>query len=326
MSRKTKKTKLVYNLKSPLENLNKKGRILTAIPIAKLPNQNEISLSVIIHNSRKPGPTILYTAGMHGDEINGIEIIRNIDHFLTNENQLKKGKIILIPIVNPFGLINYSRYLPDGKDLNRSFPGTKNGSLASIIAYILTNTILPYIDFGIDFHTGGEQKFNYPHLRVDLSDEEALQIARKTEISTIIHSPYIAKSFRKISAQKNKPVIVFEGGESNRINLNVIDTGITTALNLMSNFQLIENNYIHPSNQQIYKHSSWLRAKSAGIFKPIIKPGELITKKQTLGFISSPLNAYNLPIVSPHEGIVFGVNNSAIVYKGEALFHVAYNI
>tara|TARA_Y100000589_G_scaffold306395_1_gene321101 strand:- start:43845 stop:44822 length:978 start_codon:yes stop_codon:yes gene_type:complete len=325
MHKKTRKTKLAYSLKSPIENLNKKGRTKTAIPIAKLPNENEVSLSVIIHNSGKPGPTILFSAGMHGDEINGVEIVRNIDHLLTNEYQLTKGKIILLPIINPFGFINFSRYLPDGKDLNRSFPGSKNGSLASIIAFILTNTILPHIDFGIDFHTGGEQKFNYPHLRIDLNDKKALEIAKITETNTIIHSTYIAKSFRKISAQKNKPILVFEGGESNRIDNAVIDTGITVALNLMSNLELIKDIYIHTSNQKIYKHSSWLRAKSAGIFKSVVKVGELVTKKQTIGFISSPLNAYNIPIITPHEGIVFGINNSAIVYKGEALFHLAFN-
>ena len=129
MHKKTRKTKLAYSLKSPIENLNKKGRTKTAIPIAKLPNENEVSLSVIIHNSGKPGPTILFSAGMHGDEINGVEIVRNIDHLLTNEYQLTKGKIILLPIINPFGFINFSRYLPDGKDLNRSFPGSKNGAL-----------------------------------------------------------------------------------------------------------------------------------------------------------------------------------------------------
>ena len=171
--------------------------------ISRLPTRTQIDISITVKRSKRPGPTLLVMGGMHGDEINGVEIVRRI--LVNKYNDVEKGAVICIPIVNVYGFLHFSRQVPDGKDVNRSFPGTLRGSLASQIAYHIRKEILPQIDFGLDFHTGGARINNFPQVRAQLIDPENMELARAFGSKYLINSPYREKSLRREAGKQGKP-------------------------------------------------------------------------------------------------------------------------
>jgi len=186
------------------------------LSVSRLPSGTPIHMPVHVFRSKVDGPTVLLSGGMHGDEVNGIEIIRK---FLDSKigHQLQCGSVIAMPIINVYGFINFSRDVPDGKDVNRSFPGSPEGSLASMVAHTLTHKILPEIDFGLDFHTGGASRTNFPQIRFAPNDQLGAEVAKAFAAPFTLHSPLIAKSFRETAKDLGKSVVVFEGGETLRI-------------------------------------------------------------------------------------------------------------
>ena len=180
--------------------------------IAKLYTSTKVEIPIIVERAKKPGPTVLITAGVHGDEINGVEVVRQL--IRKKINRPIKGTVICIPVLNVFGFLSMDRNFPDGRDLNRVFPGTKNGSLASRFAYQFTEEILPVADICLDFHTGGASRFNAPQVRIDSKDSENLELAKVFNAPFILLSKNIDKSYRSTCAKMNKKVILFEGGKS----------------------------------------------------------------------------------------------------------------
>jgi predicted deacylase len=194
------------------------------IAIARLPTHTLIDLPVFIRSAKLPGPSVLISGGVHGDEINGIVAVKQM-----LEDALFvpiKGTLIFIPLVNVYGFLSNSRTFPDGRDLNRSFPGSSKGSLASQIAYILTHQIIPQIDYGIDFHTGGRMLSNFPQVRVDFRDKKGLRLAEAFGAHFTVNSPPIDKSFRKEAYKMKKHILVYEGGESMRLDDRVISEAL----------------------------------------------------------------------------------------------------
>ena len=183
--------------------------------VARLPSGTVISLRVNVFRSENPGPTMLVLGGVHGDEINGVEIVRRTIESGLYKN-LQAGSVIAIPLLNIYGFINFSRDVPDGKDVNRSFPGHATGSLASRVAATLSKKILPMIDFGIDFHTGGDSRYNYPQIRFTGGDSRAETLARAFAAPYLIKKPAVANSLRKVAQGMKIPILVFEGGEALR--------------------------------------------------------------------------------------------------------------
>src|SRR5665213_1259768 len=198
----------------------------------ELPTKTKIEIPIHVFRSSKPGPTILLSAGMHGDEINGIEVLRKIITRKEIQNLLC-GTLIAIPVMNTVSFLYGSRDLPDGRDLNRCFPGTKGGSLGSRIAYDLMNEIIPQIDFGIDFHTGGAKINNYPQLRCVFNNKINLELGEKFSPPIIINAPFRDNTLRKEAAKKGKSILVFEGGESSRFDYLSINEGTNGCLRLM---------------------------------------------------------------------------------------------
>ena len=182
---------------------------LVTLEIARLPSGTLIEIPVHICNGAQAGPTLLIQAGLHGDEINGVETLRQM--LEANLFSVEKGAVIVVPIVNIFGFIHFSRDVPDGKDVNRSFPGTRTGSLASRIAYYYTHEVLAHADFAIDLHTGGGQRYNFPQVRYSSEDERSAQLAKQFNAPFYFASKQIQGSFRKTAQKLGKPVIVFEG-------------------------------------------------------------------------------------------------------------------
>ncbi len=294
--------------------------------IAKLHTRTTISVPVIVSRGKKKGPTLLLTGGIHGDEINGVEIVRQI--ISKKYNKPDCGTVICIPLINVFGFLKQEREFPDGRDLNRVFPGSNSGSLASRFAYNVMQEIIPHIDYCIDFHTGGAQRFNYPHIRI-ANNPETLELAKVFGAKFIQFAPQRDKTFRQAMVQQGKQVLLFEGGKSLNLNKNVTQTGIVGTLRVMQHLGM--NNFEeeilqYPSNATTYiiKTSKWKRAKHSGMFRSYVKSGQFVEKGEILGSISDPYGSFEKKIKNSQSGYILNTNHSPIMNQGDAIFHVGF--
>lgn len=199
--------------------------------VAKLHTQNTIDVPIIIERSKKPGPTVLITAGIHGDEVNGVEIVRQL--IAKGINKPKKGTIICVPVINVFGFIHLDREFPDGRDLNRVFPGIRGGSLASRVAFKLVTEVLPHADLVLDFHTGGADRFNAAQIRIIKSEKTLKELAKIFGAPFVLYSKNLNKSFRKTCHKLGIPILLFEGGKSFNIDTNITNTGVNGAKRIL---------------------------------------------------------------------------------------------
>ncbi len=286
----------------------------------QLHTKTSIEIPVHVYRAAKEGPTMLISSGMHGDETNGIEILRKL--IARDEvNNLKCGTVIAIPVINIVSFLFGSRELPDGRDLNRCFPGNKNGSLGSRIAFDIMKHILPLIDFGVDFHTGGAKINNYPQIRCVYDFPENIALAEKFSPPLIIDSSYREGTFRKEAAKKNKAILVYEGGESLRFDYNAINEGVNGCLRLMKAFDMIDAD-IPPNPYVKITKGTWVRAKMAGLFHFNKANGSFVDKGELLGVICNPYGEVETKVLSPISGYVVGVNNQPVVNEGDALVHL----
>ncbi len=293
---------------------------LINLSIARLPTYTSIDLPVRVIRGNNPGPVLLISGGLHGDEINGIEIVRRM--LVKNVLKPENGSVIAIPLMNVYGFIQNVRGVPDGKDINRSFPGSKNGSLANLVAYNIMNEIIPIIDYGIDFHTGGASRANFPQIRCTFDVPENIELAKIFSPPVILHSKLIEKSFRKAAHKKGKQILVFETGESLRIDHSGIEEAIKGTQRLMKHLAMIRN-APEPQQTEIFEKSSWVRAKIAGLFHPKVELGDNISKRQLLGRITDPYGNETVKVVSNYNGKVIGLNYNPVVHKGDAILHIA---
>jgi predicted deacylase len=293
---------------------------LVYISIDRLPTGTLIDIPIYVFNAKEPGPTILIQAGLHGDEINGIEIVRRMIY--EKYFKVKKGTVIAVPILNVFGFIHFSRDLPDGKDVNRSFPGSKSGSLASRIAYHYTSSILPQIDFCIDLHTGGAMRHNYPQIRYTKDDDNSEQLATIFDAPFSFHADLINKSFRKAAFRKGISTIVYEAGQSMRFDDYSIKKGVQGILNILVHFGMSGPVFMEGSKTIYLESRRWLRAPTAGMFIPKILNGSVVKKGQVIGIITDAFAHHYKELKSPMDGHVFCINHQAVVNQGDALFHI----
>lgn len=292
--------------------------------VAHLHTRTPVDVPVIIERSKKPGPTILFTAGIHGDEVNGIEIVRQL---ISKEiNKPKIGSIICIPVLNIFGFINMEREFPDGRDLNRVFPGIKNGSLASRVAHTLVNEIIPEVDFVIDFHTGGAFRFNAPQIRIAPGNEDDDIMAEIFGAPFLLYSNNLNKSFRKTCNELGKPILLFEGGKSFHIDKNVTNTAVNGAKRILNHFGMLRKKFnVSEPKKECIKiiDSKWQRASYSGMFKANTNLGQEVNIGDTIGNITDPYGKFNHFVKAKHNGFIFNINESPIVYQGDALFHIS---
>jgi len=285
-----------------------------------LPTGAKMEIPVYVFHAKKKGPSVLFMAGMHGDETNGIEIMRNLLKEKYFEN-LQRGSVVAIPITNVVSFLNHSRELPDGRDLNRCFPGTRSGSLGSRIAYDLTKKIIPIIDMGVDFHTGGAEINNYPQVRCVFDDEKSLDLGKSFGAPFILNSPYRDKSFRKEAAKNGKPILVYESGESFRFSTVGITEGVNGCLRLMKNLKMLDVFTTKPQSITL-NSSKWIRAKISGLFRTTKKFGTYVEKDQVIGVVSSPYSEIEKHLIAPANGFLIGINNKPVVNEGDALMHI----
>ncbi len=291
-----------------------------SVTISRLPTHTPVEIPITIYRAKEPGPVLLLSGGIHGDEINGVEIVRRI--IVNKHHRVKAGTVICMPIINVHGFLNFSREVPDGKDINRSFPGAKKGSLASQMAYFLQQRILPIIDYGIDFHTGGSRINNYPQIRADLGVEENEFLAKAFGCKYVINAPYREKSFRRAADKMGKSLLVYEGGESLRLRKHAIDEGVEGTLRVMKALNMIESAPEPRRQPIIIKESRWIRATTAGLYHSFVRPGEYVEKKGKLGLITDPFGEFEKPFKSTITGHVIAVNTIPVVNRGDALIHI----
>lgn len=290
------------------------------INIARLPSRTQIDTPIYVYRAPTDGPVLALTAGMHGDEINGMEIVRRMID--AGHNKVLRGTTVCMPIINVYGFLNYSRDVPDGKDVNRSFPGSRNGSLASRVAWHLTHDIIPFIDVGVDFHTGGAMRTNYPQVRCVMQDTRNVELANAFHAPFTIDAPFRPHSLRQTAAKHGKNIIVYEGGESLRMDFPAIEEGIHGTLRLMRYLKMIDWAPEPKIESRVVWNSSWIRARTAGIFHPQVQAGDLIHKHQLVGNITDPFGEFHEQIKSPVTGYIVGLNNNPVVNAGDALMHV----
>jgi len=280
-------------------------------------------MPVQVVHGRKSGPCLLVCAAIHGDEINGVEIVRRIlAHKLLDRIQ---GTLIAIPVVNVFGFVSKSRYLPDRRDLNRSFPGSETGSMASRLANILMTEIIPHCTQVIDLHTGAVNRENLPQIRAKIIGEPDIEeMARAFGVPVILNSELIDGSFRMAARDHEIPVLLYEAGEALRFNEVAIRAGVKGIMGVMSHLGMRKKSTRHrDSDTLIATSSQWLRASQSGILRSIVAIGSKVESGEILAYINDPMGENGEAIVSPISGIVIGRTNLPLVFEGEAVFHIA---
>lgn len=290
------------------------------INIARLPSHTQIDTPIYVYRAAEDGPVVGLIAGMHGDEINGMEIVRRI---IDNRfHQVKRGTVVCMPVINVYGFLNFSREVPDGKDVNRSFPGSRGGSLASRVAHHLMKDVIPNIDVGVDFHTGGAMRSNYPQVRAVLRDEENVSLANAFHAPFTIDAPFRPNSLRREAARKGKKIIVYEGGESLRFDAHAIEEGISGTLRLMKHLGMAEWAPEPKEESRVIWNTSWIRAMHAGLFQANVESGQLVKKGEWVGTITDPFGEFKEKVISKETAYVIGINHSPVVNAGDALMHL----
>lgn len=291
---------------------------------AKLYTTTSVEVPVIVERAKKPGPVVLLTAGIHGDEINGVEIVRQV--ISRGINKPKIGTIICIPLLNVFGFLDMKREFPGGRDLNRVFPGFKKGSLASRFAYQFVNEILPVADFCLDFHTGGASRFNVAQVRVPKNNEELLEFARIFNAPFTVFSSYISKSYRETCGKLEKPILLFEGGKSQESNKNIAKMGVNGTMRILAHFNMLKSKFKLPENHSgtiLIEDARWMRAKYSGLLHVKVPIGKFVEKGEYLAIITDPYGNFRHKVNASQSGYIININQSPIVYQGDAIFNIS---
>ncbi|NMH87450.1 succinylglutamate desuccinylase/aspartoacylase family protein [Flavivirga algicola] len=292
--------------------------------VANLHTSTPVNVPVIIERSKKSGPVVLFTAGIHGDEVNGVEIVRQL--IAKGINKPKLGTIICMPVINIFGFINLKREFPDGRDLNRVFPGSPNGSLASRVAHKLIHDIVPHVDYIMDFHTGGSGRFNAPQIRIVENEGHLNKLAKIFGAPFVLYSKNLTKSFRHTCTKLKKPMLLFEGGKSLHIDDLITNTGVNGAKRVLNHLGMLSSKFKVSTPKKdciLINQSKWKRAKYSGMFKASVKISSKVQKGDILGNITDPYGKFNYFVKADNSGYIINVNEAPIVYQGDALFHIS---
>lgn len=297
-------------------------RATVEVPLAGLYTSTVMTMPVQVVNGRHPGPRLFVCAAIHGDELNGVEIIRRL-------LQLKglrrmRGALVAIPIVNVYGVVTHSRYLPDRRDLNRFFPGSEHGSLTARLARLLTDEVVARCTHGIDLHTGALHRDNLPHVRARLDDPETARLAASFGVPVLLNSDLRDGSLRQAAAERGVPVLVYEGGEALRFNEVAIRAGIRGVVEVMRALRMLPPRPRPTRTRPVQAHSSsWVRAEESGILRAGARLGARVHKGERLGIIADPFGAREASVTAPADGIVIARLNLPLVNEGDALFHLA---
>jgi predicted deacylase len=295
-------------------------RATLELPVARLYTHADLVLPVKVINGSKLGPVLFVTAAIHGDEINGVEIIRRLLRQLRAEELC--GALIAVPVVNVHGFLQRSRYLPDRRDLNRSFPGSARGSLAARVAHRVMQSIVARATHGVDLHTAATHRVNLPQIRADLSHAPTRRLAEGFGAPLLLNADVPDGSLRQAAMDKGLPVLLFEGGEGMRLDEGAIAVGLRGIVRVMCLLDMLPG-AVPAGAPVVAVTSSWVRAQGSGMFLPAVQVGAAVEKGAPLGVIAHPFDDLDVPLQAPFDAVIIGLSRMPLVHEGEALIHLA---
>ncbi len=291
------------------------------LPVSRLPTGSTLSVPVTVINGRRAGPRVWVSAAVHGDEMNGVDIVRRLVDGLNPRTM--NGAVLAVPVVNVFGFIQGSRYLPDRRDLNRSFPGSARGSTASRLAHLFMTSIVDGCDVGIDLHTGSNHRDNHPQVRANLDDRETAELAARFGAPFMVHSRLRDGSLREAAVNLGVRMLVYEAGEPLRFDATAIATGLSGIRRVLSHLGMIEPNNAQPVPDSVeIRSSSWVRARRSGMVRLRCRPGEHIEEGAPLGEIFDAVGGRPARLYAPLGGWVLGVSRNPMANRGDGLVHI----
>lgn len=294
------------------------------LPVSRLPSGGTVSLPLRVLNGARAGPSVWLTAAIHGDELNGVEIIRQVLDAL-DPAQLA-GCVVAVPIVNVFGFVQESRYLPDRRDLNRSFPGSPKGSLAAQLAHLLMSEVVSKCQYGVDLHTGARSRTNLPQVRADLSDPGTLACARAFAAPVMIDARLRDGSLRAAAQGRGARVLLYEGGEASRFDRRAIRVGTAGVLRLLKFLGMVAQDVAPPAPDESpleAQESRWIRAGRGGILHLDVELGRRVVRGEVLGRITDVFGEHALRVRAPADGVIIGQTTDPLVYRGDAMLNLA---
>lgn len=294
------------------------------LSVTRLYTHSVITMPVHVINGKREGPTLFVSAAMHGDEINGVEIIRRL--LKLPALRRLRGVLIAVPIVNVHGFIHLSRYLPDRRDLNRSFPGSAEGSLTARLAHLFMEEVVSRATHGIDLHSGALHRSNLPQIRAQLDEPETLRLAQAFRVPVLLNAEVRDGSLREVAADQGIPMLVYEGGEALRFDEFSIRAGLRGVIEVMRELEMLPPTKYkrrRKNESVIARSTTWVRAPISGILRSTRPLGEHVRKDDVLGVISDPFGEGEVTVTAPANGIIIGRLNLPLVNEGDALFHVA---
>lgn len=292
------------------------------LPLPGLYTHSNIHMPVHISCGKEAGPIMFVSAAVHGDEINGVEIIRRLKK--STALRRLKGTLITVPVVNVYGFINKSRYLPDRRDLNRSFPGSEKGSMAAKLAHVFLHNICDRCDYGIDLHTAAISRDNLPQIRALLDNDKTKELALAFGAPVVLDAPLREGSMREATSGSGTKVLLYEAGEALRYDEISIRAGVNGIINVMRNIGMLAASRKRVKMEPAIAHSSkWVRAPQSGILRSTNPMGHRIDKGDVLGYVSDPFGEVEQEVISPVSGMVIGRTTLPLVHEGEAIFHIA---
>lgn len=293
------------------------------LPVGRLVTGTWQNLPVVVVHGREPGPRVWLSAAIHGDEINGVEIIR--ETLSRVDPRSLRGTLLAVPVVNVFGFNLQNRYLPDRRDLNRSFPGSAKGSMAARLAHLFLTEIVDRCEVGLDFHTGSLDRTNLPQIRADLEDPETRRLATAFAAPLMLSSRTLPGSLREAALERGKTILLLEAGEPLRFNRNAIAAGVAGTLRVLAALGMrpLEDDEADAAETLEGRASRWVRASRGGVFRLRVELGQRVEKGDLLGVINDPYPSRGRRIRAPAAGLVMGFTNNPLVHQGEALVHLA---
>jgi len=293
------------------------------LPLSRLADHTDMTLRLQVIHGKKPGPTLFVSAAIHGDEIIGVEIIRRVSRMKMLSRL--KGTLILIPIVNGYGFLGMSRYLPDRRDLNRVFPGHRGGSPAAQLAHTFMTEIVSKCQFGIDLHSGAIHRENLPQIRADLDDPVVKGMATAFGASVMLNSNLRDGSLREAAQSVGCHMLLFEAGEALRFDETAIRIGVKGVLSVIRHIDMLPK--LKPRKSVVDPvqptSSHWLRAPMSGLMRAAYSLGDVVKKGSVIARIAGPLGQVEEEVIVKYSGVIIGRTNLPIVNRGDALFHVA---
>lgn len=297
------------------------------LPVSKLYTDTDISMPIHVMRGKQPGPSVFVCAAIHGDELNGIEIIRRL--IKSKRTKVICGTLILVPMVNVYGVLNQSRYMPDRRDLNRSFPGSPKGSLSALFANRFLTEIVQHCDYGIDLHTGAIHRSNLPQIRANLKDPVTLELAEVFGVPVLLNSNLRDGSLRQSAVESGTRILLYEAGQALRFDELSIRAGLKGIQNVLKYLGMLKSGKRKPSSKAqvtpfIANTSSWTRANASGIVNDLKSLGDRVNKGDALALIGNPYGEISATVIANRAGIIIGKQNIPLVQEGDAMYHIAY--